>query len=372
MRKETAFSLLLLIGVIFIVGREIAKKDFSPSYQYEEYEKAYKSSQYTGGSGLIPDETVFLYAAGAYIKGVNPLKVNPEMPPLGKYLLGLSIVLFNNANFIIVASGILSLITLYLLAKIFFKKTYLAFIPVAFFASEKLFLNQLKISPLLDIIQLPFILLSFYFFYRAVTTGKKAYFLTTGLALGFVISIKVMITGVLISIAWNTFLLLKREIESILKLFLITFPTAFLVLLISYMRIFIDGYSLWYFFLVQKWVLLYQQSKILFPLSAWRLIFFNQWQAWWGDFSLLKTEDWRITWPIITLLSFTYVLYKVIRREKMPNIEAIIASWIIVYSAFISLGTISTRHLLPLLPFLYLLSMRFLLMVKSKLLCELQ
>lgn len=360
MSKEKLLIFILLLGIVFLVGKEVFSLNYRPSYQIEPYKKAYQGSQYTGGPGLIPDETVFLYAAGFYLQGGNPLKVNPEMPPLGKYLLGLSILFFNNTNQLIVLAGILSLVALYLLGKLILDQNSLALIPVFLFSAEKLFLNQFRINPLLDIIQLPFILLSFYFIIKAVIKRNKASYLTVGLILGFVISIKVMITGMLIFLSWVIFVLIQKKFQQLKNLFFIALPAAFLVLFISYIKVFVDNPSFWNFFLVQKWVFLYQQSKLQFPLSVWRLIFCNQWQTWWGDYRLLRAEEWWVVWPVATILTFTEIFYILVKRKKWQPVEMMIAVWICVYSLFLSLGTVSTRHLLPLLPFLYLVSTRFL------------
>jgi hypothetical protein len=363
--KKKIISILLLLGIFLFVGKAASQMSFDSTYKIDQYRRAYLNSQYVGGPGLIPDNTVYLFAAGAYLEGISPLKINPEVPPLGIYILSLSIHIFQNTNYAIVAGGILSLSGLYLLGKVLFKKTYLALVPVLLFSSEMLFLDQFKLTPTLDIIQLPFIFFAFYFFYQAIAKQSNFYYISAGLALGFVMGIKVMITGILIGLSWMIFLFLRRDFRAATKIVFLTGPVSVLVLLVSYSRIFLDGYSLWYFLLVQKWVLLFQQSKILYPFSAWRLLLFNQWQAWWGDMRILHTEDWRITWPIITLLSLAFITYKLIKKTKWHPLELIIAIWIIIYSAFISLGTVSTRHFLPFLPFLYLLSTKVILMLKS-------
>jgi len=351
----------LITMLIILVGRVAIRLDYSHSYEISSYRQVYEGSQYTGGAGLIPDQTVFAYAGGAYIQGVNPLKVNPEMPPLGKYLLGLSILAFGNTNHLILLCAVFTLVMLYILGFMLLNNSVASLIVVLLFASEKLFLDQLIISPLLDIIQLPFIFLSFYFFLRAVGQKKDVYFVAAGLALGFVASIKVMITAILIGASWVLYSVIRKQYKNLVKLVLITAPASFSVLVISYIRILIDNNSFWYFLLVQKWVFLYQQSKIQFPFSGWRLLMFNQWQAWWGDYSILHAVDWNICWPIVTVVSFGYIIYKILRKENWSNIEGIIASWILTYSILISFGTISTRYLLPFLPFLYLFSMKFLL-----------
>ena len=330
-------KLILIVIIIVIVGNVVRNLDFSRSYKIDGYKRVYESSQYTGGSGLIPDQTVFSYAAGAYAQGVNPLKINPEMPPLGKYLLGLSILVFGNTNQLILVSAVLTLITLYILSMKLLNSSLASLFVVLLFASEKLFLDQLRIVPLLDIIQLPFILLAFYFFVRTLEQKKNIYFAAAGLALGFVASIKVMITAILIGVSWVLYSSITRQWRVLGKLALIAAPFSFFVLVVSYIRILLDNYSFWYFLLIQKWVLLYQRGKIQFLFSGWRLLLFNQWQTWWGDYSILKANDWRITWPIAAILSFSYIVYKIVRKLEWDMAETVVTLWIVVYIGLIAL-----------------------------------
>lgn len=365
--KKKIISLIFFIVIVFIIGRQIINLDFGQNYNFNSYKDAYEDSQYTGGKGLIPDQAVYRYAAGAYMQGASPLKINPETPPLGKYILALSVLLFKNTTQIIVFSAVLTLVILYALSKQLLKESYLALGVVFLFALEELFLNQLLVSPLLDIVQLPFILLSFYFFYKASVSNHIFYYVAAGLCLGFVIGTKTMITGILIIITWLVYIFIKKNYTQLIKIFLISFPVSFVVLLLSYTRIFVDGNTIRYFFAVQKWIFFYQQSKLQFPFSVWQLIFFNRWQTWWGDYRILQADDWSIMWPIITLLSFLYIGIKIIKKKKWHALEMLCAIWVVVYSIFLSLGTVSSRYFLPFFPFLYLLSGKFLtFFVKSK------
>src|SRR3989338_11667650 len=70
---------------------------FSRSYDYDFLENSYLHSQYVQeiNPSWIPDEGVYSYAAGNYLQGGNPVLVDPSQPPLGKYFIGLSIILFS-------------------------------------------------------------------------------------------------------------------------------------------------------------------------------------------------------------------------------------------------------------------------------------
>src|SRR3989344_976824 len=165
---------LLLSWIVFSLGNIV----FNPVNQYfnryfnenvyQNLERLYNNSQYRQKNpiSVIADEIVFRYAAAAYIRGADPILINSEHTPLGKYMIGLSFLWFQNDGVAIVFFAVLSLFTLWLLGKQIFKDTTWALVPVALWVTEPLFQNQLRVTPLLDIIQLPWILLALYAFIK--------------------------------------------------------------------------------------------------------------------------------------------------------------------------------------------------------------
>ena len=127
---------------------------------YKSLEHAYNTSQYRikEHPGIIPDETVFSYAAGAYVRGIDPIMINSEHAPLGKYFLALSIILFQNDALPILIGGLVSLIGLWQLSQKIIGRSIWAFIPVIILSLDRLFLDQFRTVPLLDLMQLPFII----------------------------------------------------------------------------------------------------------------------------------------------------------------------------------------------------------------------
>ena len=132
-------------------------------------------------------------------------------------------------------------------------------------------------------------------------------------------------------------------------------PISGFVLIASYARTFLDGYTLYQFLGFQKWIILYQKSKLIFPFSVWRLIFLNQWQAWWGSMSILKADDWKITWPVFTGLAIILIFLVFFKRIRISREILVLVLWFSVYGAFLSLGVVSSRFLLPFLPVAYIL-----------------
>lgn len=351
--------LLVIVGfpIVAVAPRiHIFTEAYYTEQTYKSLEKLFNNSQYRqkNNPGIIPDETVFSYAAGAYLRGVDPILINSEHTPLGKYFLAVSIFLFRNDKTIILLFAALSAVSIWLVAKKVFEDSLVAMLPVMLVVSETLFHNQLVTVPLLDIIQLPFIYFTFaaFFFER-----KKGRFFLTAISIGCVMATKTIVPGILL-IGCIVLLLSIRQEWKAIRNFIVWLSVAFMVFMMSYTRTFMSGYSLWEFLKFQKWIFLYQKSKLIYPFSSFRLLFFNQWQTWWGSFAVIRADDWNILWPLSTVASVIAGVWVGIRvRWKNPAHDPmiLILLWVIAYQGLLSLGVVSSRFFIPLLPAQYIL-----------------
>ncbi len=353
------FIFLCAALIVFSVGSALWNAEqlwqgayYTDSY-YKQLEEMFNKSQYRVKNPIyIPDEVVFSYAAGAYIRGVDPILINSEHTPLGKYIIGLSVLAFKNDRIVVVPFFILTLIFLWMVSKEVLGDTLLALIPVLLFSTEKLFRNQLVYAPLLDILQLPFVLISLWLFIRSY---KRRSFILLMVAVGITISVKTVVTGILLIGCFLFFLIVEKKWNRIISLVL-HLPISGIVLLFSYTRTFLSGYTLIDFLGFQKWIFSYQNSKLIYPLSFWRLILMNRWQAWWGDKSVLRANDWNFLWPVIVIVPIGMALYALVVRKKLTPSVMVLLIYALSYEAFLSTGITSTRFFLPLLPVLYILS----------------
>ncbi|MBI5412011.1 hypothetical protein HZA43_02430 [Candidatus Peregrinibacteria bacterium] len=319
---------------------------------YRGFQSAYDGSQYRKkeNAGLIPDETVFSYAAGAYIRGVDPILINSEHTPLGKYLIGLFILFMKNDKFIVLPSAVLVLIGAWIVGWMTLKDKVAALIPVVVLATEPLFLGQIRTAPLLDIIQLPWILFAIAAF---LWERRKGTFFITAVMIGLVMATKTIIPGILLIMTFVVSLCLQRKWKHIVQLILWLFISV-VIFVASYIRTFMSGYTISDFIGFQKWIFLYQKSKLIFPFSVWRLLLFNQWQAWWGDMRIIAADDWRWTWPVSTLLGLLSFGLLMTKKVSLKEPIALLVLWFAIYSAFLSLGVVSSRFFLPLFPVSYI------------------
>jgi hypothetical protein len=324
-----------------------------PELKKEFYASQYKTKNY---EAFIPDEIAYKYAGGALIQGENPVFNIPEAPPLGKYLIGLSAVLFNNPNiFIILFPGIGLVVMLTLLSRQILGNSFVSLLPVAAFVTEPLYWNQYKYVPLLDLAHLFFLITVFYFFNRGLKKHALRNFALTSLFLGFFLATKFYSVGAPVVASFVIVIVLNTKWRLLFDLAK-TLWIALVILLATYLRVFAFGVTFREFLGIQKWIFIYWKGALILPFTAWDLLLFNRWHTWWGERLIQSDSLWHIFWPIITIISFiTIILYLLKKIQSKKEIEVLLA-FIIFYGAFISIGTPTVRYFIIYLPFLYIVT----------------
>lgn len=369
MKKILAFLLLLLI--LFPLARIVGQNwDYywSP-FKPEEAKNAYEISQYVREENVswIPDELHFLYASWYYLEGGNPILVNPDYPPLGKYFVAFSIKFLNNEKMPTLFFAFLSLFSFFLLAKTFLRENWLALLPVVLLAWERLFQEQLKYLPLFEIFAFALLNLALYFFIKA--EKENLYFAVASLFLGILWAIKPWMLTIPLIASWAVYLILERRFKKLI-FWLVSLPIAVAVLLFSYLKLLLEGWSFYKVLSVQKWILWYHRSKLIKLGSVWPFLYLKRWYVWWGEKPYLAVDQWNIFWPIFTTLALIFsilVLLKMlgfekgwIKRFNFNRRISLVALWVIFDLMFLSVGNINVRYVFYLLPFCYLLGIYFL------------
>lgn len=355
--KRIYFWVLLAVALAIPLRIIIPRWSYYTAPYYTEstfkgYERAFNTSQYrVKNAGIIPDETLFSYVSGAYLRGMDPILANSEHTPLGKYMIAVSIYVLHNDRFPTVIFAFLTGLSVWVLGKKAFENATLALIPLCIMTFDTLFMNQLITAPLLDIIQLPFVFFSLAAF---IYEQKHKRYILTSLCLGMVIATKTVVPGILLIGSMGIFYLLKRDISGLVK-FCLWLPVSFIILVLSYTRTFMSGYTLWDFLKFQKWIFMYQGSKLIYPFSSLRLLLFDQWQTWWAGNKIVPAVDWNILWPISTLATAALILRVIFCKVRVNQMTIILMIWCVVYQTFLCLGVVSSRFFLPVLPVQYIL-----------------
>lgn len=361
--KNAVLTILLLLCFIRPLALVIQERNnfFSPGYaaSYETLRKAYYSSQYVKkvNPGIIPDNTFESFVGGAFIKGENPIHIVHEHPPLGRYIIGLSILIFDNSTTIILPLTLITLIGLYLISKSILINPLISLIPVIIFANEPLFLSKFQYAPLLEPIQMTFIVLALYFFINGVIKDHYGrYFILSSIALGFVISIRFFILGAALVTSMFLFLFLKKQFNRRFLIFILSLPLSLVILILSYTKTIQEGYSIFQVFSIQKYIFFYHKSKLANYFSFWDLIMFNRWHTWWGDRRIIFDPEWFFIWPISIVISYGHILLGILKKIRFSDSEIVISLWILCYCILLSIGFSTTRYFFALTPFLYIIS----------------
>lgn len=323
---------------------------------YSSYKFSYENSQYVKKKNpqIIPDEVFESYAGGAFLKGLNPILITHDHPPLGRYIVSLSILLFQNESLIVIPFFFSSFIGLYLVARRCIENNILAMIPIVIVLNESLFLGKLRFTPLPEIFQFTFIIFSIYFFMKGISSKKPINnFIFTSIFLGGVIATRVFaLGGVLVfSFIAVLFVFERRKIIP----FVLTLPLSLIVLAASYFRTIMLGASILDVFGIQKYILAYHKSKFILPFSFWDLLLFNRWHTWWDGNKIIRDSNWTIFWPG-SFFSAAYLIGRnLFKKIEFTKYEAVLIFWLGFYMIFLSVGYTSSRYFMPILPFLYIL-----------------
>jgi len=350
-------SFLVLGGIIIFLfileifsHKEVYLSRWDPEYWRERYEK----SQWMKGWGAeegMGDAELYAYAGWRQIQGEDPTKINPEMPPLGKYLIGVSILAFGNPYVQAPIFGLLYLLIIFLWGERVLKKATLALIPVFLVFADSLFRENLTTS-MLDLPFSFFIALSFWF----LAKGRKNhwFYLPAVIFLGAVAATKVYLVGFALVVVFFGYLL-------------------FLWLIFRYKDVF------WFLFFLPMFLVFYFRHFARVRVENYpkgeifRILLFGKWRTWWNGGEIIKLTSWRPWWflgflaifpscltALARLLRRSNLLTKKIKKfhlgEFVINLDILILClWPLSLLFMFSVGIPYPRYLLPVLPPLYIL-----------------
>jgi len=136
---------------------------------------------------IYGDAYIYYVPAGvAYISGALPDSINPEHPPLGKYILGLFAVYFRSPNLGSILFGFATAVAAFLIARKLTPNTHWAVAGVWLLAFDSISVS-ISISPMPDVFMLFFALLGLYLLLIA---KNKFHYGSVGLIFGLAMASK--------------------------------------------------------------------------------------------------------------------------------------------------------------------------------------
>ena len=158
--KHRLLLLISFVAIVIVLGMMVffRQSAFLKTYDAEYWKDRMEHSQWVlpVSRRTVGDDGIYAYGGYLLMQGKSIEDTYTNKPPVGIYLIGLSIILFHNPNYFAFISGILTLLIFYLLLKQFLKESDLAVFGVALLAMNPMFLSQLSI-PLLDVLQMMFL-----------------------------------------------------------------------------------------------------------------------------------------------------------------------------------------------------------------------
>lgn len=370
---------LILVTIVFLSVSIFQHRGiFLSKYNPDKIEREYYSSQWAVKDSKHPisDTTLYAYAGYKYIKGENPILVNPEHPPFGKYLIGLSILIFDNERIFALTAGLISLLLIFYIVQFTTGSKIASSLAVFLTSTHDLFLNQLFESPQLDIFQILFFLLLIIFLLFYFSKPNNKYLVLAGLAFGGLVGIKTFPIYFLLFNVWMglfLFLELGKKFKSSAKILISINCIGLLIYSFSYLSYFLHGGTIKGFLGIQKYIVHFyntstiDKSKILGDYLG--LLLLNKWKFWTEGYPIIQYSGWSIAWPLLILLG-TYsiiVLYRKIIDTKTRTTYLALISFILIYNLFLFVTPVYPRYLLFLfVPIIILISINFQFLIANK------
>lgn len=248
---------------------------------------------------IISDSQLYEWAGYELIQGEPIYNINPEVPPLAKYLYGVAIVAWGNPYLMSFIFYLASILFFYLLAWQVIKDQNQVWWATILFALMPSVYRQIT-HAMLDLPQLLALLIHAWAVLKLLKKipqpwHKWLLLVVAGLSLGAFAATKIALYLPLIIMA-DVWVLGRSKKWSYLFLIL---PLSGVFYLATYTAFFVQGGSLWQWLGNQKWMLeFYRSSQVkAIPFLAVITMMSGWYQGWWGE-SWQWVEVWNLLWPI--------------------------------------------------------------------------
>jgi predicted membrane-bound dolichyl-phosphate-mannose-protein mannosyltransferase len=358
--KKTTLSISSIlfgaVSIIILVTLFLYSYIFTYSYSQnrEQLTDLFNFSQWRipQSTRVISDEKLYQVAADYIVRGNNLYDINPEVPPLGKYLYGLSIIIFDNPYITSIALYLIATVVFILLAKQAQFTTEQIAISALLLLTTPLFFSQLS-QTMLDLPQLLFVLLHCYFFVRILGAAKTGQQMTTtlaaGLLLGLAAAIKFPIFVIVIGCVDAFLLLFQRKVRT-----LVYFGIAAAAGYILPFTYYISTHSFMEFLGAQKWMVHFYRGQYS-EVSIWGNVV-HYFTGIFSDYAgtTQRSEEWSIVLPLIAAGVCIYLFSKMFKNVFTKRMVEPLDYYALLFIAllfplfFLSLYT---RYFVLVLPF---------------------
>lgn len=293
------------------------------------------------GKKVVSDSFLYSYVGYKYVNGANPSLLNPEHPPLAKYLIGYSIRFFGNEHILGIGIAFLTLLLVAMISYQIQGSLFLASISLFLTSVFPLFTDQITHGPQLELYQLFFFLIVAHFLLQWKKKKKIVLCICTGIFFGLLLSTKTFLPFFLLFSVWLVMSLWKKW-----KVLFVIFFLGAVTFCLAYYAYFLQGGTLRTFLGLQKYIITFYGNASIPPLefagNYLRLIFTGRWKFWDTARSVSAYSEWNILWPIIFLIG----MYKLKIQWIKYRYSHLLIWFIILYNLFVFVIPIFPRYLL--------------------------
>jgi hypothetical protein len=296
---------------------------------------------------IISDEQLYQHAGLYLIKTGDLFTVNPEVPPLAKYMYGASFQYFGNPYAITPLLLFFVLVLYFAISRELQLSRQTSLWITGILLITPLVFGQLT-QTMLDLPQLVWLLGHIYFLIRIRTQKRVAsqvvHALIAGLFLGAFAASKVPLLAPGLVLAAIVYLWRLRK----LWLIGVIGVASAGVYMGSYWPYFAAGHSIREWLGTQKWMFeFYRQSRVeahslLFPISV-----ISGWYQGWWDQPWQRIVEWSVIWPISIVAPFV-LLRQWWTKKAQPTLE-------VQYLTLLTLALIAIHFVIPFWPRYFLL-----------------
>lgn len=337
------------ITLVLYANRALLSSRFDKAYWQDRYEQS--QWRLPLSYRVIGDDGLYLYEGYRLIRGGDPTLSNAEMPPLGKYLIGSSIVFFGNGHMYGLVTTLILIAAAYILAKKILKDTFPAIAVAILLATDPLITNQYTLT-MMDALQALLLVIYLILLFQIRNSRHQFLYVSLcGLALGLFSGTKLPILTPVLTITGIGYIYTQTKNIPGIFLFLISGAVGYLL---PYTVYFFQGHSVIDWLKIQKWIITFYRQGNTVPTwgssvttlltGHYQNLFSRAWE---------RAAEWSPVWGLLTLAAPAAIVAWMKTKEK----EAL--PLLIPGIALITIGTYAvipfwTRYLVVVLPLLYI------------------
>lgn len=333
------FVAIVLLAMLVITHSTIYTEPFNKDFMYGKY---YQSQWVVPQSEHpISDEDLYQVAGYELVTTGTHYKINPEVPPLGKYLFGWSILLFHNPYVISLLLFLMSVLVFYGLSTFLIKIPSLRLLSLILFVADPL-LSSLAYKSLLDLPLLLAMLIHILMLFLVVRQSKPTFpmnilfILGLGITCGAFAAIKFPFLAIVIICA-DIILLIRLKKPGMIVPVLIVASITYLGTYTTYL---LAGHTIIDLLKAQKWMLVFYLSSKAQAVygTVFTSLITGAIKGWHEGAQWDRVAEWNLRWPV---LFFTTIIGGVHRFKDILN------NYYLLYLALVSCGLIAIYIVVP-------------------------